>query len=101
MGKLFQLSDLDLSHNLLTGTIPKELEGLQSVVNLDLSYNQLQGPVPDSLAFRNASLQGNKGLCGNARGLTPCGASVLQKSHTNKKTLFVFVFPLLFLSFTF
>ncbi|GLT40888.1 hypothetical protein SLA2020_149890 [Shorea laevis] len=94
MGKLFQLSELDLSHNLLTGTIPKELGGLQSVVNLNLSYNQLQGSVPDSLAIRNASLQGNKGLCGNARGLTPCGASVLRKGHKNKNIIVVIVCPL-------
>ncbi|GLT37209.1 hypothetical protein SLA2020_115410 [Shorea laevis] len=94
MGKLFQLSDLDLSHNLLTGTIPKELEDLQSMVNLDLSYNQLQGPVPNSLAFRNASLQWNKGLCGNVTGLRPCEANVSRKGHKNKRILFVIVFPL-------
>ncbi|GLT93817.1 hypothetical protein SLE2022_115910 [Rubroshorea leprosula] len=94
MGKLIQLSDLDLSHNLLTGKIPKVFEGLQSLVNLNLSYNQLQGPVPDTPAFRNASLQGNKGLCGNVTGLMPCEANVLRKGHKNKKILFVIVFPL-------
>ncbi|CAL5332801.1 unnamed protein product [Camellia sinensis] len=97
IGKLFQLTEMDLSSNNLTGEIPLEITNLQSLENLnlphnnlyrlipkgfenmhglafiDISYNQLQGPIPMSSAFMNASieaLQGNKGLCGNVKGLT-------------------------------
>ncbi|KAJ9676793.1 hypothetical protein PVL29_022015 [Vitis rotundifolia] len=109
MGKLSHLSQLDLSHNLLTGNIPPQIEGLQSLENLnlshnnlsgfipkafeemlglsdvDISYNQLQGPIPNSKAFRYATieaLKGNKGLCGNVKGLY-------------HKVVFIIIFPLL------
>ncbi|GMP46020.1 hypothetical protein CsSME_00014336 [Camellia sinensis var. sinensis] len=66
---------------------------------VDISYNQLQGPIPMSSAFMNASieaLQGNKGLCGNVKGLLPCKiASALPKHTLAKRTLvLIIVIPL-------
>ncbi|KAI8015071.1 MDIS1-interacting receptor like kinase 2 [Camellia lanceoleosa] len=123
MGKLFHLSEMDLSNNFLTGEIPSELTNLTSLEKLnlshnnlsglipkgfedmhglafvDISYNQLQGPIPMSGAFMNASieaLQGNKGLCGNVKGLQPCKIpSALPKHTLAKRTLvLIIVLPL-------
>ncbi|CAL5421489.1 unnamed protein product [Camellia sinensis] len=123
MGKLFHLTEMDLSKNILTGEIPSELTNLQSMEKLnlshnnlsglipkgfqdmhglafiDISYNQLQGPIPMSNAFMNASieaLQGNKGLCGNVKGLQPCKVpSTLHKHTLEKRTLvLVIILPL-------
>ncbi|XP_042944965.1 probable leucine-rich repeat receptor-like protein kinase At1g35710 [Carya illinoinensis] len=116
---LFQLSKLDLSYNSLTGEIPSESNRMQSleVLNLshnhlsgvipttfqemhgllhvDISYNELHGLIPNSKAFLDApleSLQGNKGLCGNIKGLPPCKNLSKNGRH---KTVFVIIFPLL------
>ncbi|CAL5339407.1 unnamed protein product [Camellia sinensis] len=123
MGKLFHLTEMDLSNNFLTGEIPSELTNLQSLEKLNLSHNnlsglipkgfddmhglafvdissnQLQGPIPMSSAFMNASieaLQGNKGLCGNVKGLQPCEIpSALPKHTLAKRTLvLIIVLPL-------
>ncbi|CAL5397136.1 unnamed protein product [Camellia sinensis] len=123
MGKLFHLTEMDLSNNFLIGEIPSELTNLQSLEKLnlshnnlsglipkgfedmnglafvDISYNQLQGPIPMSSAFINASieaLQGNKGLCGNVKGLQPCEMpSTLPKHTLAKRTLvLIIVLPL-------
>ncbi|CAL5386046.1 unnamed protein product [Camellia sinensis] len=64
-----------------------------------LIYNQLQGSIPMSSAFMNASieaLQGNKGLCGNVKGLQPCKIpSALPKHTLAKRTLVpIIVLPL-------
>jgi hypothetical protein len=61
----------------LSGTIPSNLNKLQTPNNLDLSYNHLQGPIPRNGVFENAtavSLEGNWGLCGGAMDLhiNPC-----------------------------
>ncbi|CAL5332807.1 unnamed protein product [Camellia sinensis] len=123
MGKLFHLTEMDLSNNFLTGEIPSKLTNLKSLemLNLshnnlsglipmgfedmhglafvDISYNPLQGPIPMSSAFMNASieaLQGNKGLCGNVKGLLPCKIpSALPKHTLVKRTLvLIIVIPL-------
>ncbi|KAK3229616.1 hypothetical protein Dsin_001497 [Dipteronia sinensis] len=123
--KLIQLSQLDLSHNFLRGEIPSKISDMQSLVLLnlshnhlsgflpdsfndmrglmyiDISYNDLQGPIPDIHAFQNASidaLQGNKGLCGNVTGLSPCNIPFVRYKHNsrnNQKMVFSIVFPLL------
>ncbi|KAF5934492.1 hypothetical protein HYC85_030663 [Camellia sinensis] len=96
---LQSLEKLNLSHNKLSGLIPKSFEDMRGLVYVDISYNQLQGPIPMSNAFMNASieaLQGNKGLCGNVKGLQPCKVpSALHKHTLEKRTLvLVIVLPL-------
>ncbi|KAI3713839.1 hypothetical protein L1987_72425 [Smallanthus sonchifolius] len=48
-GNLKKLHDLDLKHNNLSGTIPSSLSGMRSIETLDLSYNGLTGTIPPSL----------------------------------------------------
>ncbi|GMH25132.1 hypothetical protein Nepgr_026975 [Nepenthes gracilis] len=50
LGAMFYLSILDLAHNNLSGPLPPELGGLKNVGVLDLSYNRLSGPIPESLS---------------------------------------------------
>ncbi|GMH23989.1 hypothetical protein Nepgr_025832 [Nepenthes gracilis] len=50
LGAMYYLSILDLAHNNLSGPIPPELSGLKNVGVLDLSYNHLSGTIPRSLA---------------------------------------------------
>ncbi|KAM1919990.1 hypothetical protein ACFX15_023857 [Malus domestica] len=46
-----QLHVLDLSSNILTGTIPKELGKLTSLFNLNLGDNKLSGSVPSEIGL--------------------------------------------------
>uniref|UniRef100_A0A2N9F9Q1 non-specific serine/threonine protein kinase n=1 Tax=Fagus sylvatica TaxID=28930 RepID=A0A2N9F9Q1_FAGSY len=124
LGKLVHLSQLDLSHNSLSGEIPWQISNLESLENLnlshnnlsgsipmafarmhgllhiDISYNELRGAIPDSKAFKDApveALQGNKGLCGDVRGLQSCNLSSADNHISkgfHKVTIFV-IFPLL------
>ncbi|TYI75951.1 hypothetical protein E1A91_D06G042800v1 [Gossypium mustelinum] len=97
---LQSLETLNLSHNNLSGEIPSSLEKLRGLYTVDISYNELQGPIPNCQAFLNASgreLGGNKGLCGNARGLPPC-TPFSKKGHNNNKTFLVVMFSLLSVS---
>ncbi|KAK1425407.1 hypothetical protein QVD17_20759 [Tagetes erecta] len=48
-GMLKRLHVLDLKHNSLSGEIPSELSGMTSIETLDLSYNNLSGRIPPSL----------------------------------------------------
>ncbi|XP_026437712.1 probable LRR receptor-like serine/threonine-protein kinase At3g47570 [Papaver somniferum] len=54
---------LDLSRNLLTGTLPSEAIALEKIVRIDLSENQLSGNIPTSLekclGLGYLNLQGN------------------------------------------
>ncbi|KAH9702424.1 protein kinase domain-containing protein [Citrus sinensis] len=59
--------DLNLSHNNLSGTIPKELETLPFLENLNLSFNNFEGQLPSMSVFTNTSvisIVGNGKLCG-------------------------------------
>ncbi|XP_042480590.1 MDIS1-interacting receptor like kinase 2-like [Macadamia integrifolia] len=77
------LEILNLSHNMITGSIPFSLENMVSLVSLDLSDNELEGVVPNNRVFRNASspqaFRNNKGLCGDLQGLLPCNQSRRSK----------------------
>ncbi|KAL7245680.1 hypothetical protein ACSBR2_000915 [Camellia fascicularis] len=91
---LKSLEKLNLSHNNLCGLIPKGFEDMHGLAFVDISYNQLQGPIPMSSAFMNASieaLQGNKGLCGNVKGLLPCKIPSALPKHTLAKTTLVLI----------
>ncbi|KAH0694060.1 hypothetical protein KY285_021157 [Solanum tuberosum] len=99
LANLKVLVNLNLSHNGLSGRIPQEFEsstGLQDVV---LSYNLLEGPIPNNKAFINASLEGNKGLCGNVVGIHPCGMpSTAMKKHSmakGRKLILITVLPVM------
>uniref|UniRef100_A0A7N1A3B4 non-specific serine/threonine protein kinase n=1 Tax=Kalanchoe fedtschenkoi TaxID=63787 RepID=A0A7N1A3B4_KALFE len=72
---LESLQMLNLSHNNLSGSIPSELAGMLTLRYIDVSYNDLEGPVPGLKLFWESpeqTLEGNKGLCGNLTGLSPC-----------------------------
>ncbi|KAK4430641.1 Systemin receptor [Sesamum alatum] len=49
LGSMYYLSILNLGHNDLSGPIPQELGSLKNVAILDLSYNRLNGTIPQSL----------------------------------------------------
>ncbi|XP_043688109.1 LRR receptor-like serine/threonine-protein kinase RGI2 [Telopea speciosissima] len=64
---LSRLASLDLSHNMLTGSL-RVLGTLENLVSLDLSYNKLSGHLPDTKFFRELPttfLCGNEDLCIN------------------------------------
>ncbi|TYH01043.1 hypothetical protein ES288_A09G025800v1 [Gossypium darwinii] len=84
---------LDLSHNNLTGMIPAYL-WVSYVLNL--SYNSLDGPIPGHLSeFSSDSFWGNKYLCGNIRGFSPC-----PSTSSNKLKIVEIILPVLcFLAF--
>ncbi|RCV39773.1 hypothetical protein SETIT_8G249600v2 [Setaria italica] len=67
LGNLKWLEALDLSSNELSGEIPRELASLDFLTTLNLSDNKLVGSIPESphfMTFSNSSFLGNSGLCG-------------------------------------
>ncbi|XP_052287638.1 MDIS1-interacting receptor like kinase 2-like isoform X5 [Citrus sinensis] len=91
------LEKLNLSHNSLSGVIPRCFEEMHALQCIDISYNELRGPIPNSMAFRDApikALQGNKGLCGDFKGLPSCKALKSNK-QASRKIWIVVLFPLL------
>ncbi|KAF5819361.1 putative non-specific serine/threonine protein kinase [Helianthus annuus] len=52
ISSLPSITEVDLSHNLLTGTIPSTFGNCRTLEASNVSYNQLTGPVPSSgIAF--------------------------------------------------
>lgn len=49
LGSMYYLNVLNLGHNNLSGSIPAELGGMKNVGVLDLSHNNLEGSIPASL----------------------------------------------------
>ncbi|CAN4126132.1 unnamed protein product [Withania somnifera] len=96
LANLKVLESLNLSHNGLSGRIPKEFGSLTGLQDIVLSYNELEGPFPNNKAFRDASLEGNKGLCGNVTGLQPCEkpSSVVKKHSIAKGRKFILIIVL-------
>ncbi|KAL3340077.1 hypothetical protein AABB24_028604 [Solanum stoloniferum] len=92
LANLKVLVNLNLSHNELSGRIPEGFESLTSLQDVVLSYNELEGPIPNNKAFISASLEGNKGLCGNVTGYKPCELSSTVKGH---KLILIIVLPIM------
>ncbi|KAJ0043425.1 hypothetical protein Pint_19262 [Pistacia integerrima] len=69
IGSLQFLGYLDLSYNNFSGIIPEFM-----ITIFNLSYNNLEGEIPVSLQQINAwqQLIGNRGLCGQVTGFSPC-----------------------------
>lgn len=62
---LSKLANLDLSHNMLIGTL-RVLGNLDNLVYLNVSYNRFSGLLPDTKFFQDlpaTAFSGNQGLC--------------------------------------
>ncbi|XP_075662313.1 uncharacterized protein LOC142631869 [Castanea sativa] len=115
------LANLSLSHNYLNGSIPSQFSDLYSLRFIDLSYNNLTGNIPLYLVdlkfnlsynslegqisniFQNHSFDafiGNKDLCGNFTGFSPCLSSSQIMSKI-KMSLPPAIFIVLFLLWCF
>ncbi|KAM3379866.1 hypothetical protein P3S68_012280 [Capsicum galapagoense] len=96
LANLKVLVDLNLSHNGLSGHIPEEVESMTGLQVVFLSYNELEGPIPNNKAFITASLQGNKGLCGNLTRFQPCERpskhSIVKRRH---KLILIILLPVM------
>ncbi|KAF3647211.1 putative leucine-rich repeat receptor-like protein kinase-like [Capsicum annuum] len=92
---LLDLSNLNLSHNGLSGRIPEKFESLTSLQDVVLSYNELEGPIPNNKAFINASLEGNKGLCGNLTGFQPCEKPSSHTIEKRRKLILIILLPVM------
>ncbi|KAL6011588.1 hypothetical protein ACLOJK_002036 [Asimina triloba] len=100
LGKLPLLEMINLSVKFLSGSIPLSFKGMISLTTIDFSYNDLESPLPDSSAFRNASFEsfiGNKGLCGEVKGMLPCDSSSMNDygKRRGNKAVIVVIIPLL------
>ncbi|KAM3713798.1 hypothetical protein ACJW31_01G283500 [Castanea mollissima] len=94
---LIYLRFIDLSYNNLTGNIPLYLVNLE----FNLSYNSLEGQI--SNIFQNHSFDafiGNKDLCGNFTGFSPCLSSSQIMSKI-KMSLLLTIFIVLLLLWCF
>merc|ERR1712086_210945 len=69
------LEDLDLSYNVLHGTIPAGLANVTSLRHLWLASNRLEGTVPETFSalieLRNLSIELNLPICSNTTGVRP------------------------------
>jgi hypothetical protein len=66
ISKLWKLKILKLELNELSGEIPQELGRLENLLAVNISYNRLVGRLPDGGIFQTldeSSLQGNLGIC--------------------------------------
>ncbi|XP_030946069.1 MDIS1-interacting receptor like kinase 2-like [Quercus lobata] len=71
---------------------------MRGLLYIDISYNELQGPIPDSKTFKDApfeAVEGNKGLCGDVRGLQSCKLSSTHISKGSHKVVIYIIYPLL------
>ncbi|KAM3393903.1 hypothetical protein P3S68_002904 [Capsicum galapagoense] len=89
MSNIVGLEFLDLSHNNISGNIPKSLEELQNLKYFNISVNKLYGEIPLGGPFKNLSSQFfmyNEALCGSSTfSVPPCPTS--SKHRSNRKNL--------------
>ncbi|KAJ0041821.1 hypothetical protein Pint_19311 [Pistacia integerrima] len=73
---------IDVSHNYLSGTIPKSFHRLYYI---DLSYNNLEGEIPIDLQYQGPEkFIGNKDLCGLVdKGFSACPSLTSSKPTKN------------------
>lgn len=75
LASLPSISEIDLSHNALTGMIPIRFQNCTTLEFFNVSYNHLSGPIPSDGVFKNISesiFAGNQGLCGGVLINSPC-----------------------------
>ena len=65
-------TEIDLSHNELTGSIPPEIGCLTNLINLYLSSNQLTGEIPQEVCDLIESNNLYMGNIFNGNNLIPC-----------------------------
>ncbi|KAK9673042.1 hypothetical protein RND81_12G142800 [Saponaria officinalis] len=69
IGKMTSLESLDLSNNNLSGTIPSSMSNLTWLISINLSNNKLHGQIPTGSQLQNiidpSAYEGNPGLCGD------------------------------------
>ncbi|XP_047972929.1 probable LRR receptor-like serine/threonine-protein kinase At3g47570 [Salvia hispanica] len=88
MGSMLSLVTLDLSHNNLSGSIPKSFEALQYLNYFNVSFNVLSGEIPSGGSFKNFTMDsfiGNVALCGIPRfHVSTCLVVSNHRSRWNK-----------------
>ncbi|KAJ0972115.1 hypothetical protein J5N97_020074 [Dioscorea zingiberensis] len=93
---LSKLGSLDLSHNMLTGSLLL-LGELDNLVSLDVSFNNFSGVLPDTMLFRQlpkTAFSGNQELC-----ITPSKCfhrrnKITQGHHPSRSVVFGLVLSL-------
>ncbi|CAL0309783.1 unnamed protein product [Lupinus luteus] len=94
--KLAMLMILNVSHNHLSGKIPLSISHMLSLQSVDFSFNNLTGPVPTDGIFQRTTGEayvGNSGLCGEAKGLTPCSSPEKSGFFGVKKIVLFIIAP--------
>lgn len=98
-GKLGMLQSLNLSHNILSGSIPSSLGSMLSLMSINFSYNDLEGPIPNYKFFQHAPLGafiGNRGLCGEVKGLPHCSSPSLSEDNDKRREKLVIAISVAF-----
>ncbi|KAE9461424.1 hypothetical protein C3L33_06670, partial [Rhododendron williamsianum] len=89
------MESLDISHNNLTGVIPKSLEALLQLKYFNVSFNRLTGEIPSGGPFdnlTNESFLSNEALCGAPRlNVPPCQSGSPRQSRKRRLLLLTYV----------
>ncbi|KAI9072294.1 hypothetical protein K1719_045738 [Acacia pycnantha] len=92
---MISIESMDLSHNYLSGMIPKSFESLLYLKYINLSYNLLYGEIPNGGPFPNFTAESfmmNKDLCGKSQlQVQPCRKG---NKHVANKAMLIMKFLL-------